>query len=181
MTHRKEIMSAALAGLIALGGAAAHAKSPEHADGFVQIDTNADGQISQEELNEMAKLRFARMDADGDGFLTATEMHSHKGKGGDKRDAKMLKRCDANGDGTLDESELQKAADARGMKGVERRMTRMDADKDGKLSLAEMTSSRGIGKMFARLDKDANGTLSAEEFKQMRKGMKHRGSKFVSK
>jgi len=43
------------------------------------VDTNSDGQISAQEHADAAAKRFARMDADGNGFVTKEEMKAmHK-------------------------------------------------------------------------------------------------------
>jgi hypothetical protein len=43
---------------------------------FGMLDTNKDGALDKAELGKMAEKRFARMDADGDGVLSAAERQS---------------------------------------------------------------------------------------------------------
>jgi len=48
---------------------------------FGMLDANNDGALDKAELGKMAEKRFARMDADGDGVLSAAE-HQAAQKGG---------------------------------------------------------------------------------------------------
>lgn len=43
---------------------------------FGMLDANNDGFIDKAELDTMAEKRFSRMDADGDGVLSATELQA---------------------------------------------------------------------------------------------------------
>lgn len=80
-------------------------------------DTNKDGFLSVDELRAGKALherkRFAAMDKDGNGVLTASEV-------GEKRWA-HLKAADANGDGKLTADELRAAHAARKLHGGHRR------------------------------------------------------------
>jgi len=170
MTHRANIKMAALTALIALGAGAATAKSGDQTQAFSNIDSNADGQITQDEMKAHAAARFAKVDTDGDGFLTGAEMQAARAERGGKRAERMLKRFDKDGNGALDAAELEAAQKGRGGKRAGRMMSRMDANNDGKLSMAEMTAKRDPAKIFERLDTDGNGTLSAEEFAKGKRG-----------
>ena len=180
MTHRANLKIAALTALIAVGGGAAFAKSGGKVEMFTAIDSNSDGQISQEEMKVHAEARFSKTDTDGDGFLNAAEMQAAHAERGGKYAARMLKRFDKDGSGSLDASELEAAAQGRHGKRGARMMDRMDADKDGKLPMAEMAARRDPAKMFEKLDADGNGTLSADEFAKGRHHGKHRHGKAAS-
>ena len=111
---------------------------------FEDIDADADGKITPEEMQAHAELRFEEADADKDGLLDATEMQ-----------AQMLAR-----------------ATARIAERSARMIERMDRDGDGKLSAEEMRAGPREGDRFARmlsrLDKDEDGALSREGFEAAR-------------
>lgn len=73
----KKIVLAALA--VAFSGAA-FAQMPPYA----QLDTNADGRVSMEELKaampDMTEQAFMKADTDGDKFLSAAEMNKMEGR-----------------------------------------------------------------------------------------------------
>lgn len=161
MINPTVIKIALLSTAITLGGMAASAKPGDAGAMFEKIDTNADGQVTQDELRAHAATRFSEADADGDGFLTPEEMLSARGS---ERAQRMLERLDTDGNGQLSAAELEAAGKDRGEKRATRMMDRLDANDDGKLSLEEMTARRDPAKMFERLDADNNGSLSAEEF-----------------
>ncbi|MDG1169077.1 MAG: EF-hand domain-containing protein [Sulfitobacter sp.] len=165
MMTKQTLKIAFLSSLIALGGVAVSAKTPEKGAMFAQIDADGDGAVTAQELSAHAAARFAAADADKDGFLTAQEMLMIRGG---KRAEKMLERFDTDGNGQLSAAELDAAVQERGGKRAKRMMERLDANNDGKLALDEMTAHRDPAKMFERLDKDKNGSLSAEEFAKAR-------------
>ncbi|WP_407492770.1 EF-hand domain-containing protein [Pseudooceanicola sp. MF1-13] len=113
---------------------------------FATMDTNGDGQITQEELTASAAARFAEADTNGDGSLSVEEMV-----------ARMQARAEERQDDRL-------------QRGAERMMNRMDQNDDGVLSADEMRP-RNADRMFARLDADDNGSISEEELSQARERM----------
>lgn len=121
---------------------------------FAQVDTNGDGQITQEELDAHAAARFAEADNDGNGTLSTEE---------------LIARLQAR-----DTDRLQR--------GAERMIERMDENDDGVLSAEEM-AARDNSRMFERLDANDDGAISQEEmdtarerFAEMRdKGGKRHG------
>ena len=117
---------------------------------FSELDTNADGQLSPEELTAPRDARFAEADANGDGLLSAEEMAA----------------------------QVEAQRQDRAARGVERMIERMDANDDGQLSLEEMTARRDGKGMFERLDADEDGVISEEEFAKFEmRGDKMRGGK----
>lgn len=103
-------------------------------DTFAEIDMNADGQISAEEIDAHRAARFAAADANQDGALDATELATmHEAEVAEmlaRRSAMMIERHDDNGDGTL-------SADELGEGPLERRFAVLDTDNDGLISQAE--------------------------------------------
>lgn len=151
----------ALAGTAVMGVASSHGKPGMgghmggHMGGFMgergammpfeEIDTDADGKITAEEMKAHADARFAEADADKDGLVDATEMQAH-----------MLAQ-----------------ATARMQERSARMIEMMDTDADGKLSAAEMQAGPREGdrfeRMLSRLDKDEDGAISREEMEEARK------------
>jgi hypothetical protein len=78
-----------------------------------------------------ADERFARLDRNGDGFLSSDEMPVRPGGG---PAGGQLARLDADGDGKLSKAEFQQSAVAM--------FDRMDADHDGTISPAERDAWR---------------------------------------
>jgi Ca2+-binding EF-hand superfamily protein len=100
-----------------------------------RLDKDGDGKISAAEWPQQARQPFAKVDANGDGFVDAAELRAgmRRGRGGDRQrnegknrgadreqvrrivDAN-LKRMDKNGDGKISADELPEQARASFMK-----------------------------------------------------------------
>lgn len=117
---------------------AAH-KAAKKAEKFAAADTNGDNLVTFAEFDAYAEAekarreaerrqrRFERMDADGDGFVTAEEMESVEGRRG-KRGDRMFDRIDTDGDGVLTEAEREAAKAKRGERREGRRGMRRGAE-----------------------------------------------------
>lgn len=108
---------------------------------FEQVDTNADGKITQEELDAHRAAKFAEADTDGDGTLSSEELAA-------SADAKKA---------------------ARKEKRLERMIERHDTNGDGKLSAEEM-APKGESSMVEKLDTDGDGAVSKEELEKAMDG-----------
>ncbi|RYY27352.1 MAG: EF-hand domain-containing protein [Sphingomonadales bacterium] len=86
-------------------------------------DPNGDGVTTKAESTAAADARFARLDTDKDGKLSAAERASAPGGG------RGLDRADTDGDGTVSLEEVRASAAMR--------FDRIDANKDGKIDKAE--------------------------------------------
>src|SRR3982750_3615896 len=74
MKHRKTLIAAAVASLVALGGSAlANDKSHSSGTAFNSLDTNGDGRISKAEAAADSTIMFSSPDANGDGYLDKSE------------------------------------------------------------------------------------------------------------
>ncbi len=102
---------------------------------FEELDANADGLISPEEMQAKRADRFAQADTDGDGALTPAEMEARATAGAKNLRNRMLDHIFA----------------------------KRDTDGDGRLTLAEMGEGR-TDRLFAATDTDKDGLISQPEF-----------------
>ncbi len=130
-----------------LGTATAFAREGRHGPPrivFADVDANADGQITPEELEAHRASRFEAQDADGNGTLSKEEIV-----------ASVLGHA---------EERMQKRTD--------RMFERKDANGDGQLSMAELSDGDRADKFFERADADGNGSISQEELGALEKHRK---------
>ena len=116
-------------------------------------DTNRDGVLTRAEAIAQADARFAEMDQDGDGILTAGEREAARDAMRDRREARMAARGrtapdrapDAQGrrrgngmaqDGVVTRAEFQDRA--------AQRFDRMDANRDGRIDASERPDRRAM-------------------------------------
>lgn len=123
---------------IAIAGGAALARGDQ--DGasinFETLDTDNDGRITQEEMQNRGAARLAAADTDGDGFLTEAELAAAGAARAATFASRMIERLDTDADGQLSAAELQKPDRAT------RRFNRLDTDGDGGISQAEFDAAR---------------------------------------
>ncbi len=98
---------------------------------FQELDTDGNGEITQEEMAARGAARFAANDTDGDGFLTQEEIEAAAMSRAADRAARMIERMDANNDGKLALDELKSRTDG------DRMFDRVDADDSGSISEEE--------------------------------------------
>ena len=122
---------------VAAGGLALAFGAHAGEDKMQMMDTNKDGVISATEHAAGAKAKFGKLDADGDGRVTAAEMDTaHSGAGAGESaapamsSAEKIKTIDTDGDGAITAAEHENGS--RSM------FTKMDANGDGNLSAEEM-------------------------------------------
>ncbi len=124
---------------LAKGGPGGHGFKGERAT-FEQLDADGSGEVTQAEMEAAKAARFATVDTNGDGVLSAEELAAQASAQVAERTAKMIERFDADGDGALSQEEMPKP--------------RRGGDS---------------AKMFERLDADGSGGISKEEFEDGRK------------
>ncbi len=118
---------------------------------FEEVDANADGKVTAEEIQAYEKARFDAADTNGDGSLSAEEMQASMAKRAEERAAQRQKMM------------------------TERMMKRMDANKDGVLSFDEMPGQQThTEQMFARVDADGDGAVTKEEMDAAKAKMQER-------
>jgi len=155
--------------------------------GGMKADTDGNGQVSRAEAEAGAAARFARMDANNDGALTAADREARMAE----HRAKMFTALDADKNGQISRDEFMThkpegmhagmghgghKMGMRGHRGGGMMMGMADANKDGSVSKAEFTAAALA--RFDKTDADKNGQISAEERKAMRDtrhSMKHGG------
>jgi len=130
------------------------------------MDADKDGKISKDEYPGRDEA-FARIDANGDGFLTedeAAQIGRGQGLGPQMDPAQrwqhMLERMDADKDGKISKDEFP---------GRDEMFARIDANGDGFITedeAAAMGQGRGGrgGQPFARMDQDGDGKVTREEW-----------------
>jgi Ca2+-binding EF-hand superfamily protein len=134
-----------------------------------------------------AEFVFKRLDADGDGFVTATEFMRSPGMQDETKAREAVGRLDKSGDGRLSFEELETAYKARhanckkppvatipanarsdgrgdGNRFAQVFILRSDRDGDGRISKDEF---RGSALGFDRLDKNKNGFIEADELGEL--------------
>lgn len=97
-------------------------------DHFDRLDADGDGAITAEEVSERGVNLVAEADADGDGAVTREEMRAYRKAQRKARDA------DKNDDGLIDRTEFINAA--------QERFDRLDKNGDGVLSEGERPHRR---------------------------------------
>jgi Ca2+-binding EF-hand superfamily protein len=107
------------------------------------------------ETGGRAEAMFLRLDADGDGIVTRTELTAHK--------TEMFTLADANADSLLDGAERAAMREAARQRAAAQGVP-FDTDGDGNLSLAEFT---GATPLFDRADADGDGTVTRAEFDEI--------------
>lgn len=88
-------------------------------DLFVRLDTDANGQVSEAELEGLRDARraqrlderFASLDANGDGSITQAEIEQAREERRSERQAERFARADANGDGAVSREEFDQTAE----------------------------------------------------------------------
>lgn len=137
-------------------------------------DTDHDGTLSPAELTAFRQAReqerFARLDANGDGAITADEAGAERWA--------FLSRADADHDGRLTRAELDRARASGAMRGAHgfrggpgamhgggfdpaRMIARFDANHDGALQLTELPPR--MQQRLGAADANHDGALSADE------------------
>ncbi|WP_294265183.1 EF-hand domain-containing protein [uncultured Sphingomonas sp.] len=132
---------------------------------FAKLDVNRDGQLSADELKGPRAARMiGRVDTDKNGAISQAEFRAAA--------ANRFARADTDRDGTIEPGERQNKWSKRGggRGGGERMLARLDTDRDGAISEAEFVA--GAKQRFQKMDTNGDGRIDAAEM-QARRG--HRG------
>lgn len=119
---------AAIAALMTFSAGAAFAQ-----DGMRGADANGDGLVTRAEAQAARERAFARLDADGSGFIDAGERP--QGRGGDR-----LGRADGDNDGRVSRTEF--------LGQPMRLFERFDANDDNRLDSEELAAAQAAMRRF---------------------------------
>ena len=103
---------------------------------FDQLDADADGKVTAEEIAAARQARVTGLDANSDGLISASELAARTMEG------------------------MQARADAM----AARRIAAQDVDGDGMLSAAELATPPMPVALFDRMDSDKDGAISQAEY-----------------
>jgi Ca2+-binding EF-hand superfamily protein len=102
---------------------------------WTQADTDGSGTLSVSEMQASMPTiasSFSQMDTNADGQVSRDEMHNYKTQHGQREWQKKFSAADTNGDKLLDQTEAQS------LPMLSEKFASIDTDKDGKLSAEEM-------------------------------------------
>ena len=133
------------------------------------FDSNQDNMVTISELNESAKQRYVKMDADGNGIVTLEEFQAYIGDRRAQWREQRFAEMDSNSDGQVSKEEYVLYKQRR----AEQRYQEMDADNDGIVSKEEyLNRKRGYrggkhrhhgDRFFSKLDSNDDAQLTMEE------------------
>ena len=160
-----------------------------HGAHLMQMDANADGNITRAEADASLAARFASIDANSDGFVTQDEMKAHH----EARRAEMkadweVKKAEAEATGKpAREGKMKRDMDpakaaewkAKKTEKAAEHWAEMDSDNDGRLSAAEFTAAHGG--FFDKMDSDSDGTITKAEIEAAKAKKKERRGEWRDK
>ncbi|WP_227339750.1 MULTISPECIES: EF-hand domain-containing protein [Sphingopyxis] len=146
-------------------GAALIAVPALAAPGGKMGDADGNGVLTRAEAQAAATQMFAKMDANGDGKLDATDRAAKRAE----MQAKMFERLDANKDGNISRAEWDQHAAERAAKRTERGEKRAEAGESHRGKRDGMRGHRGKRgghgmMMLGRADTNGDKVISQAEF-----------------
>ncbi|MCI2393049.1 EF-hand domain-containing protein [Aliiroseovarius sediminis] len=143
---------------------------------FTDLDIDANGQITAEDLKAHAEARFSAADTDGDGELSIEEMQA-------QRAAKMAERQAKAGNQGKGQRQTQSQGKEKGPMAekrmrwmMENMIAKRDSNGNGTLSLDEVAPDQArMDRMIDRFDTDDDNALSQAEFDAAQKEAFMRG------
>lgn len=157
------LVSAAIAGLFTASAIAAPAEGGPGGRLFKAFDLDGNGTITRAEVDTGIDAQFAKIDTNGDKFLSEEEMEAF-------HEARRAEWQAAHPD-TAKDGKMQAGPDGSGARRMGSPVQRLDWNLDGKVSLEEYAPQ--IRMMAMRLDRDGDGSITAEEAKPRgHKGMR---------
>ena len=139
------------------------------------FDSNQDGTVTIEELNEASKKRFQKMDADNNGVVTQDEFRAYVSQRKQERQQQHFSLVDSDSNGQISKEEYLLYQQQR----AEKRFQDMDTNNDGVVNNSEFSthkSARWVGKgkhdkgrhhhknrFFSKLDSNNDQQITLEE------------------
>ncbi|MBB4658851.1 hypothetical protein [Parvularcula dongshanensis] len=163
-------MKTMIAGTIATLLLAGTALAGQHGHG-AKIDTDGDGAFSLAEMQAAAEARFAKVDANADGYVSAQEREETHARMKAKMRERIAEKRGQEAAERFDERAQEWEGKRKG-RGGEGFMARLDENDDGFVSLEE-TRAR-TAERFSKMDADGDGLVTREE---MRAARPHRGKR----
>ena len=166
---KKQLLMSFIALLIAIPSVAPAYGGRGHGgkyDRFMTFfDTDNDGVVTREEFARASAQRFAKLDGDSSGTVSADELSQYLQER--RRDPKQrhFESMDSNSDGYVSLDEYLAVTRER----AERRFKHMDKDADGLVSSQDFGASKrghkkyGGKRIFSRLDGNGDGQVTKEE------------------
>ena len=105
---------------------------------MMRADTNHDGVITKAEAVAEADARFARLDTDGNGQVTAPEMQARRDAMRERMQERRKARADKMGQRKLGTDGIMTKAEAEAR--ATKRFDKMDANHDGKIDKTELAN-----------------------------------------
>lgn len=140
------------------GAKAADPSAVAHADKWAQLDADGDGRISATEASAQSDVgsRFAMIDRDGDGFLSADEYRAH---------TTAMQRDDVP---PPPPAHSQGATHAAAHSSVAQRdaWSRLDTDGDGRISSVEASLDQDFSAHLVAMDGDRDGFVTDAEYRE---------------
>ena len=128
-------MAVAGAALLAATAYAAEGRGGHGGGHWDKMDANGDGELSADEMDAKTAEFLSKADTDGNGSISKDEMKAfHEARRAERKEAR---NPDKNGDGVVDRTEYLNAA--------QERFDKMDKDGNGVISEDEQRQRRGRG------------------------------------
>lgn len=147
-----------------------------------KLDTNADGAITRADAEASVLTAFGEIDANADGLLSQDELkaahEAHRAEMKAKWEEKRAGKEPREPKGDRDPAKMEARKDKMAEKAAER-FAAVDTDGDGQWNKTEFTNHRL--EFFGKVDTDADGTLSAAELEAAKAKMKERRGKWRDK
>jgi Ca2+-binding EF-hand superfamily protein len=136
---------------------------------FEKLDANGDGVLTRSEVDADVQARFAEIDTNKDGKITQAELKAHaEAKQADMQShmADHMKAADKNGDGKWSKDELPRMP--------AQVFSKLDTNNDGSLTQAELAAGHDkwnehrdefVEHMFEHADANNDGVVDASEAK----------------
>ncbi|MAG57529.1 MAG: hypothetical protein CMJ83_14650 [Planctomycetes bacterium] len=159
-------------------------------------DKNHDGKVSAKEYTR-GEVRFGRLDRNGDGFITESDMGGGRSGGGRRAGGRAAPQLSAELKAGRCLSRLLAAQGELAATELDQWFTNLDEDKNGKLAAKEITCVSNVWRKqavrvldknddghidlaeaksgFTLADKDQNGRLSTAEMGRSRRGRQRGG------